>query len=246
MLSSSSQYCSRSLPETSARLPAETNVESPRPRRETFSRIAMPSAPDWQKNPARPRGRHHRRQRGVEREVRRGVDDAERVGTDQPQPVGRGRAGGLALQLPALLAGLGEPRRRRRSSPCTPLCAQSSTTSGTASAGTATIATSTAPGDVGDAVVGGHPLDRLGRRGSRRRPGPGSRRARGCGPADGRPCRAGGWRRSPRRCAPRRTAATDAVSARCSRACMTSSDVVVGSIENSRCMTPSSNPPATW
>ncbi len=55
MESSSSQYCSRSLPETSARLPALTNVESPRPRLETFSRIAEPSAPDWQKKPARPR-----------------------------------------------------------------------------------------------------------------------------------------------------------------------------------------------
>ena len=53
--SSSSQYCRRSLPETSARLPALTNVEMPRPRFLTFSRIAEPSAPDWQKNPARPR-----------------------------------------------------------------------------------------------------------------------------------------------------------------------------------------------
>ena len=44
------------MPETSARLPALTNVESPRPRLLTFSRIADPSAPDWQKNPARPRG----------------------------------------------------------------------------------------------------------------------------------------------------------------------------------------------
>jgi hypothetical protein len=54
--SSSSQYCRRSLPETSARLPALTKVVRPRPRFCTFSRIAEPSAPDWQKNPARPRG----------------------------------------------------------------------------------------------------------------------------------------------------------------------------------------------
>ena len=53
--SSSSQYWRRSLPETSARLPALTNVEMPRPRLRTFSRIAEPSAPDWQKKPARPR-----------------------------------------------------------------------------------------------------------------------------------------------------------------------------------------------
>ena len=44
------------MPETSARLPALTNVERPRPRLLTFSRIAEPSAPDWQKKPARPRG----------------------------------------------------------------------------------------------------------------------------------------------------------------------------------------------
>src|SRR4051794_30187424 len=54
--SSSCQYCSRSLPETSARLPAETNVDRPRPRRDTDSRIAVPSAPDWQKKPTRPWG----------------------------------------------------------------------------------------------------------------------------------------------------------------------------------------------
>ena len=56
MASSSSQYCSRSLPDTSARLPALTKVESPSPRFWTFSRIAEPRAPDWQKKPARPRG----------------------------------------------------------------------------------------------------------------------------------------------------------------------------------------------
>ena len=56
MASSSSQYCSRSLPETSARLPALTKVDRPSPRPRTFSRIAVPRAPDWQKNPARPRG----------------------------------------------------------------------------------------------------------------------------------------------------------------------------------------------
>ena len=55
MASSSSQYCRRSLPDTSARLPALTKVDSPSPRPLTFSRIAEPSAPDWQKKPARPR-----------------------------------------------------------------------------------------------------------------------------------------------------------------------------------------------
>ena len=54
--SSSSQYCRRSLPDTSARFPAEMKLDRPRPRFCTFSRIAEPRAPDWQKKPARPRG----------------------------------------------------------------------------------------------------------------------------------------------------------------------------------------------
>ncbi len=49
-----SQYCSRSLPETSARLPAETKLDTPSPRRAASPSTATPSAPDWQKKPARP------------------------------------------------------------------------------------------------------------------------------------------------------------------------------------------------
>src|SRR5664280_1470482 len=44
-----------SLPLTSARLPAETNVDRPSLRCATDSRIAMPSAPDWEKKPILPR-----------------------------------------------------------------------------------------------------------------------------------------------------------------------------------------------
>ena len=55
MAGSSSQYCMRSLPDTSARLPAETNVDRPRPRSAAHFRIAIPSAPDWEKNPTGPR-----------------------------------------------------------------------------------------------------------------------------------------------------------------------------------------------
>ena len=54
--SSPCQNCSRSLPETSARLPADTKVDSPRPAVAASARIAMPSAPDWQKKPIRPGG----------------------------------------------------------------------------------------------------------------------------------------------------------------------------------------------
>ncbi len=98
------------MPETSARLPALTNVESPRPRFLTFSRMAEPRAPDWQKNPARPRGGRTARQGGVERPARVGVDDAQAVRADQAQSVGPGQPDQATLALPALLAGLGEAR----------------------------------------------------------------------------------------------------------------------------------------
>ena len=140
--SSSSQYCSRSLPDTSARLPALTNVERPRPRLRTFSRIAEPSAPDWQKNPARPRG---------------GISPASDALIE---------TAGSVLMMPSALGPISRtpyerdsPTSRRcrcrpsspvsakpdeiTTRPCTPLAAQSSTTSSTDSAGTATIATST-------------------------------------------------------------------------------------------------------
>ena len=51
---SSSQYCSRSLPEMSALLPTETNEESPSPSAPVSSMIASPSAPLWERNPTRP------------------------------------------------------------------------------------------------------------------------------------------------------------------------------------------------
>lgn len=50
-----SQYCSRSLPETSARLFTETKVDRPSLRAAASPRMAAPSGPDWQKKPTRPR-----------------------------------------------------------------------------------------------------------------------------------------------------------------------------------------------
>src|SRR5664279_2253691 len=54
--SSPYQNCSRSFPDTSARLPADTNVDNPSPRFAASARIAIPNAPDWQKKPTRPGG----------------------------------------------------------------------------------------------------------------------------------------------------------------------------------------------
>ncbi len=53
---SSLQYCTRSLPETSALLPTETNVEMPRFRRRASSRSARPRAPLCEDRPTRPSG----------------------------------------------------------------------------------------------------------------------------------------------------------------------------------------------
>ena len=54
MSGSSSQYCSRSLPDTSALLPTDTNVAIPRPRFSTWSSTANPSAPDCDDIETRP------------------------------------------------------------------------------------------------------------------------------------------------------------------------------------------------
>ena len=51
---SSSQYSSRSLAETSAVLPTETNCESPRPSPAAMLSTATPSAPDWLTKPIAP------------------------------------------------------------------------------------------------------------------------------------------------------------------------------------------------
>ena len=52
---SSSQYSSRSLPDTSVLFPMLTNIEMPRPSSLALARIASPSAPLWDRNAADPR-----------------------------------------------------------------------------------------------------------------------------------------------------------------------------------------------
>ena len=58
--SSSSQYSSRSLDETSALLPIETNDENPRPRALAASSRASPRAPLWEAKPIGPGGNDSR------------------------------------------------------------------------------------------------------------------------------------------------------------------------------------------
>ena len=51
---SASQYSSRSLPETSALLPSDTNIERPSPRSRSSARMASPRAPDCEENATGP------------------------------------------------------------------------------------------------------------------------------------------------------------------------------------------------
>ena len=85
MSASSSQYSSRSFDETSALLPIETKLESPRPRASASSRSARPRAPLCDENAIAARRERAARERRVQpRRVRR---DAEAVRADQPRAV---------------------------------------------------------------------------------------------------------------------------------------------------------------
>src|SRR5207248_9297267 len=53
---SSYQYESRSLPDTSALLPSDTKLDSPTPVRVAWSRMVMPTAPDWEPTASPPAG----------------------------------------------------------------------------------------------------------------------------------------------------------------------------------------------
>ena len=103
------QYCSMSLPDRSARLPAETKVDSPRPRLRAAARIAMPSAPDCAKNPIRPRPGRSGREGGVEPHLGGGVGHPERVGADHAHAVRAGRRDEAPLGQHALRPRLREP-----------------------------------------------------------------------------------------------------------------------------------------
>ena len=109
MRSSASQYCRQSFAETSARLPADRNVEIPTPRRSAKSSTATDSAPDWQNTPkwpgtsgAAPRSEMFSSTEGSAFRIAPGVR------ADHPHAVGPGEPDQFALTLQPLLAGLGE------------------------------------------------------------------------------------------------------------------------------------------
>ena len=102
---SSSQYWSRSLPLTSALLPTDTKLDTPSPMRADRSRMAMPSAPDWDCMAMRP-GPAAYGENVASRPIAV-FDDTEAVRADEPHAVAAGEVAQFGLR--ADLAHLAEP-----------------------------------------------------------------------------------------------------------------------------------------
>ena len=138
---SSRQYCRASLPETSARLPAETKVDRPSPRRSAAASSAVPSAADWLKKPTRPGRGSSGASVALSRTPGSVLAMPRQFGPISRMPWLRtARSSAACASAPAGPASA-KPADTT-TSPCTPAAAQSSTTPGTASAGTATTARS--------------------------------------------------------------------------------------------------------
>ncbi len=142
---SSSQYCIASLPDTSARLPAETNVETPSPRRAAESSTAMPRAPDWLKSPNRPGGGSDGASDAFRRTCGSLLTTPNELGPTTRMPPARASRTSLSCRARPWSPVSAKPLLTT-TSPRTPAAAQSRTTSSTDSAGTATTARSTGPG----------------------------------------------------------------------------------------------------
>ena len=150
MAGSVCQYCSMSLPERSARLPAETNVENPRPRSVAAESNAMPRAPDWLKNPTRPwPGRSGAsvalsRTCGSVFATPSAFGPTTRIPCARASSASRRRAPTPSVPAPSA-PGAAYPELRTTSAR-TPLARQESITSPVPAAGTATTARSTSSG----------------------------------------------------------------------------------------------------
>ena len=101
---SSSQYCMRSLPLTSALSPSDTKLARPTPSREANSRMPVPKGPDCNEMDTDPR-RTRVGARGAQRRVGRRREDAHARGPDDPQPVARALHQALAIGAPHRPAG---------------------------------------------------------------------------------------------------------------------------------------------
>ena len=108
MRSSSSQYCRKSLPLTSALLPSETKLEIPMPARVAAFSTAMPTAPDCEASAIGPGTAFAAPKRRIEANRRIGVDDADAVRPDDPHPVPSSCGRQLTLAFRAFGADFGE------------------------------------------------------------------------------------------------------------------------------------------
>ena len=145
MRGSSYQYCIRSLPETSARLPADANEDRPSPRSAASARIAIPSAPDWQKKPIRPAGGTLGARVALSRVAGSVLMRPRQLGPSTRMPLARARATNVRWATAPAGPASAKPAASTIS-PWTPLAWHDATTSATDDAGTAMIARSTAPG----------------------------------------------------------------------------------------------------
>lgn len=239
---SSYQYWRMSLPETSARLPDEMNVDRPAPRRCRPDRSAIPIAPDWVKRPIRPRCGGSGASEALSRVPGAVLMTPNAFGPISRIPYDRTcRSSSRWRSRPA--APLSAYPADRTTKPCTPCSPHSATASGTRSAGTARTARSTCSEM--------SPSERTPRTPSIREPSSGNARltayARPVNPAPSR--LRSTVRPTPPGARPVPITATEPgassrcterASARCSRARCTASDSAVGSRSSVRWTEPSS------
>src|SRR6185503_9966688 len=139
---SSYQYASRSLPLTSALLPSDTNVDTPVPVRAADSRIAMPTAPDWDAMASPPGAGSDGAKVALSRTDGSVLTIPRQFGPTRRRPLARASRTISACAAAPSLPVSARPEDRITAAP-TPAAAQSTTTSRTPYAGTATTARST-------------------------------------------------------------------------------------------------------
>ena len=142
---SSIQYCMRSLPETSTRLPAEANTEMPRPRRAAEASTATPSAPLWAKRPSRPDPGMTEASVALSRTAGSLLMRPKLFGPTTRIPARRTRRRSFSCRRTPSSPASAKPAERT-SSALTPALPQSLTTSMACAAGTTTMARSTGSG----------------------------------------------------------------------------------------------------
>ena len=142
---SACQCCSRSLPDTSARSPIDTNADSPSERRSASARKVPASAPDWDRTPTRPTGGAVPAKVACRRIAGSVLTTPMAFGPISRMPPARAsRTTSSSRARPSGPASAKPPDTTTR--PRTRLSAQARTTSATSAAGTAMTARSTASG----------------------------------------------------------------------------------------------------